>query len=147
MPALRKAMAVNITSSGLSSTCRILLSISGALPRWKLDPKAAALARLRFQASASTHSFGAFADQRQPNPSARIDLLAVQSLEQAENLFMVLPGNADAIVLDPQADKARLRGAKNAQAQWPLRRHEFDGIANQITQDLFQSRQMGQDCA
>src|SRR5258707_12107754 len=103
----------------------------------KLDPKAAALAALRFQPVASAHAFGAFADQRQSNAGARIGFLAVQALKQAENLFMMLTRDANAVVLDPDADKARKRGAENGQAERALRGNEFHRIADEIGEDLF----------
>src|SRR5207248_946974 len=76
-PALRKASAVSLTSSALSSTCRILFAIGGAFCCRKLDPKPAALAGLRLDPGAAAHAFGGFAHQRQPKAGSGIAFRAV----------------------------------------------------------------------
>src|SRR5205814_157863 len=96
-PALRKAMAVSMTSSALSSTCRMLFDMGRGVLGGKLDPKASALAELGLETNLSTHAFSAFADEGEAYARARIFLRAVQALEEAENFFMVLARDANAV--------------------------------------------------
>src|SRR5205085_4494759 len=53
----------------------------------QLEPKAGALAGLRFKADAAIHAFDAFADQGEADAGPRIRFLGVESLEKAKDLL------------------------------------------------------------
>ena len=72
----------------------------------KFDPEAAALVRLGLEAGAATHAFGASVHQGQSHAGPRVFFRTVETLEEAENLFMIFAGNANAVVLDPDSSEA-----------------------------------------
>src|SRR5713226_3725348 len=108
MPAFWKARRTRSTSSGLSSTSRIVLPflIMGLLRRGKFDPKPAALAWPRLHARATTHPLHTLAHDGQPDARPRVRLGAVQALEDTEDALVMLRGNTYAVVLDPEAQVA-----------------------------------------
>ncbi len=72
----------------------------------ELDPKAAAFARFRLHADTAAHAFGSPLGDGQAHAGAGIGLDGMEPLEQAEELAQVTVLDADAVVFDPEADKA-----------------------------------------
>src|SRR5467141_1872559 len=105
MPAFRKARRTSSTSSGLSSTSRMVLPflIMGLLRCGEFDPESTALAWPRLHTRATTHPLHALAHDGQPDARPRVRLRAVETLEHSEDALVMLRGNTYAVVLDPEA--------------------------------------------
>ena len=73
----------------------------------KLEPEAAAFASFAFKSDAAAHAFEAPADQGQAYAGAGIVFLRMKALEQAEDLFVILGSDADALIGHPNADRRR----------------------------------------
>src|SRR5437867_121117 len=69
---------------------------------FKLQPEPAAFSRLRLDADISAHALGCFADKGKTDAGAFIAL--VELLEHVENPVLVFRRDADAVVLEPEAD-------------------------------------------
>src|SRR4026208_2380943 len=72
--------------------------------RGQVHPEGRPEARLGLHADASLQALQGAADERPPDARPRILLGAIQPLEDAEDPFVVLRGNADAVVLDQDPD-------------------------------------------
>src|SRR5690348_10581693 len=77
----------------------------------EVKPKATALAREGFHTRLTAHALGAFADNGQTNAGPGIGISRMKALEQAEDFLMLVRFDADAVVLNKEADRsfARLR--------------------------------------
>src|SRR5438128_12051165 len=83
MPAFRKARRSKSTSSGLSSTSRIVLPFAfiRLLRRWKFDPEPAALTRPRLDARAAAHPLRALTHDGEPDARPWVAFGGVQGLD------------------------------------------------------------------
>ena len=70
-----------------------------------MEPEAAPVAGRGIEPQFAAETFDAFADEREADASAGIDLEGMEALEQAEYLFMVVGMDADAVVFDGDADE------------------------------------------
>src|SRR5690349_16696441 len=107
MPTFLKANPTKVTSSALSSTCKILLPIGHRTCRRQLKPEPAALAGLGFQTRVAPHPFGPFSHHRQADAGSWVLFGGVQPLEQAENLVVILASDTYAVILNPNPDETR----------------------------------------
>src|SRR5687768_3743505 len=71
----------------------------------EVDPEAAAVAIGAIDAGRSAHSFHSTFDDRQTYAGARVLFRTLEALEEAEDSFPMLRGNADAVVFNPNTDK------------------------------------------
>src|SRR6266404_893125 len=69
----------------------------------QFKPKPAALIHRRFNPDLATHAPDPFLDDRKPNARAGV-ISGAQPSEELEDFVLVLGGNANAVVLDPDSD-------------------------------------------
>src|ERR1700722_4621532 len=74
------------------------------LPSRQKNPKTAAFAGLGFHARSSAHTGGGLADDSQADAGSRIVLFVSNALEHAENAALIFGRDANAVVLDPNAN-------------------------------------------
>src|SRR5207249_492349 len=101
----------------------------------QLNPKAAACAQGGFQAHAPSHAFDPLAHNGQADTGPAVGR-SVKALKDAEDPSVMLGGDADAVILQPQADGVRPFLGPKADLRPHLQGDKTQGIAQQIGQHL-----------
>src|SRR4051812_35011473 len=92
------------------------------------------------------HPFHAFLHDRQAHASAGINIRCMKALEHAENSSLMFGWDADAIVLDPNANKIAPQFAPDIHVLLGPWLYKFESVAEQVAQDKFQCRRVRLHC-
>src|SRR5881409_3603566 len=101
-----------------------------ALPQF--NPKLAPLARLGFKIHLPAHAFDRFAHNSQADAGPFVFGGGVNPIEHAENPLIMLPRDADAVVLEIDPHMRIAWFGPNPDPRLDSRRDKFDGVVQEI---------------
>lgn len=111
----------------------------------KPDPEGAAVAGGGVDAGLALHAFGGVLDNGQADAGAGVFLLGVQALEEAEDFFLVLGGDADAVVGDFKGGGSVLLVGSDRDAGGDALGNELDAVGNQVAEGLLEDNGVAAD--
>jgi hypothetical protein len=125
------------TENAVSVRRDLRRGLSGCLRRsfGDFDPKATALSRQRIEANAAIEEFDDALDHGQADARARIFMLSMTSLEDAENLFAGNGSDPDSVVADRDANSPPINCPDvNFDVRRDTGRDEFQRVGDQVLQ-------------
>lgn len=101
----------------------------------EFDPEAAAVIGLRLDAGEAAHAFDAFADDGKADAGAWV-ARAVQAFEYAEDAFVLVRGDANAVVLEPEASFREVGIGPELEVWLAAGRDEFEAVGEKVGEAL-----------
>src|SRR5260221_365964 len=98
----------------------------------QFDPEATAAAGFRGETDAAAHAFDGLLDDGETHSRARIGLDGMQAFKNTEDLFVVLTRDANAIILDANADGFPSFLGPNRHLRSHAAGHKLKGVAQQM---------------